>query len=550
MAGRRWSQAAAAMMLMVLLLTITSSVSERLELRGGEKDGDGKEGKSSGPGEEIPLRADDGDPNVGGAGKGTTCPVKDEESDENHEKVELRGLQESEGKPETTTQTKKSTAEAKKKAAAGEAKLSDSNKKQPEKKQSKGTEAEAKQEDPKKKGVKGEKDSKQKGSTSEQVPSKLEQLKQLNGSIYFLLEEDAASNYSLLSPKRLQVINESLLVYNNDTWFPDTRSFFESIYQNATMHGDAQCQFWLGRMFELGGVMDDGEEVVPKDVNQAAQLYALAAEQGHPEAARMLGTIFEEHGDADRAAQYYMKAVELGDVRSISLLGMMYEQAGSVDEAISLFTQAELARDGLAMASLGRIYLDGKGVPQDGKKAISYLEQAAAEKEIVAWTYLGRAYEQGKGVKQNYSSAFGFYKLAADAGEWNAQARLSFLYSKGLGVERNIEEAERWAMKAAENGYDDTAEIAAEEIKAYENLNGKVLKGGRPSRFEYMPSTPFPLNEEEKRERDAKGFDGLSTVFGRIARFRYTNSTTYLSNPEVFYTEDKAGKLRQTKNPK
>lgn len=296
--------------------------------------------------------------------------------------------------------------------------------------------------------------------------------------------------------------------------------------------------------------MDDGEEIVPKDVNQAAQLYLMAAEQGHHEAARLLGMIFEEHGDQDRAAQYYMKAVELGDVRSISHLGIMYEQAGSVEEALSLFTQAELARDGLALTSLGRIYLQGKGVPQDGKKAVSYLERAVAENEILAFTYLGNAYEQGIGVEQNYSKAFEHYKRAADAGEWNAQARLAFLYSNGFGVEKNMEEAEKWAFKASQNGYDDSAQIAKEEIEAYANLEGKVLKGGRPSRYEFIPHTPFPLSEEEKKERDEKGFDGFSAVFDRVSLFRYTNSTVYFSNPEVFYNGGEETKRRQVKSSK
>lgn len=66
-----------------------------------------------------------------------------------------------------------------------------------------------------------------------------------------------------------------------------------------------------------------------------------------------------------------------------------------------------------AYNNLGILYDEGKGVPQDYKKAKAYYEQAVKLGNIVAMNNLGSLYEHGQGVKQDLDIARELYRRAA-----------------------------------------------------------------------------------------------------------------------------------------
>jgi hypothetical protein len=76
-------------------------------------------------------------------------------------------------------------------------------------------------------------------------------------------------------------------------------------------HGDANAQFQLGAMYELG------LRGAPKDETIAAEWYRKAAEQGDPRAQHSLGHMYQ-HGrgglrqDKDTAMEWYAQAAEQG----------------------------------------------------------------------------------------------------------------------------------------------------------------------------------------------------------------------------------------------
>ena len=77
-------------------------------------------------------------------------------------------------------------------------------------------------------------------------------------------------------------------------------------YQRAAEHGNVQCQFILGQLFEKG-------EEVEKDISIAAYWYKRAAEAGFTEAQYSLGRLCDLNGknnaDYAMAAYYYSCAV-------------------------------------------------------------------------------------------------------------------------------------------------------------------------------------------------------------------------------------------------
>jgi len=76
------------------------------------------------------------------------------------------------------------------------------------------------------------------------------------------------------------------------------------------------------------------------------------------------------------------------------------------------------------------MYLEGRGVPKDEKKAVEWFQKAAEQGMPKAQFRLGMMYAQGRGVPQDRAKADEWYKKAADQG--NIDAR------KVLGIQINI----------------------------------------------------------------------------------------------------------------
>lgn len=80
---------------------------------------------------------------------------------------------------------------------------------------------------------------------------------------------------------------------------------------------------------------------------------------------------------------------------------------------------------------------------------------------------LARAYLEGDGeVEPNPEKAVYWFEKLAEAGRPEAQFNLGLHYAKGYGVNRDFETAARWMRKAAANGDDHAASLAAEYEKA------------------------------------------------------------------------------------
>jgi TPR repeat protein len=475
------------------------------------------------------LRAEDGDPSVGGRTRGTTCAVPDEE------KPKLRGGEAQGDDAASKTANEKKAKAAREQAAAKAA-------------------AKAKEAAERAAALARPKN----GSMvlvdiaefiDEHAEVFLNEVKQaLDGGEGC----GSALKDSVLKFFGGQWVNSLMLCqvheFSNGTivkvpcTVQNHTAFVSRIYENATVDKDPQSQYWLGRMFETGCTIgENGVEVIGDDVNQAAQFYMDAGSQV-PAANRALGQLLEAHGDENAASQLYSKALELGDIRSLALLGCLYEQHGSVEEALDLFTQGAAAKESLAMTMLALLLLDGKGIAADVPRAIDLLSQAAAQMECSAFYFLGHALEGGIGVKKNEKTASSFYEIAAGLGHAAAALALARMFNMGIGVAPDSEKAQLWAIKAAETGIqcatDDAYAELADQVKAeYASLPSQTpLIGGRPSRYEYIPITTYPLSKEEKAAQDALGFTGLELGPGdEIARYRHLEGSDYFKIPSVLW---------------
>ncbi len=72
---------------------------------------------------------------------------------------------------------------------------------------------------------------------------------------------------------------------------------------------------------------------------------------------------------------------------------------------------------------------------------------------------LGKMYLDGKGVAQDYRKAFEWYSETAQQGDAHAQFNLGVMYHLGDGTMQNNIMAEIWLRKAADNGHKDAISI-------------------------------------------------------------------------------------------
>ena len=133
--------------------------------------------------------------------------------------------------------------------------------------------------------------------------------------------------------------------------------------------------------FEKGRTAD-----FAKNYTEAKEWYQKGAEKGNAEALFGMGTIYYyAKGLAERnypeAAIWFTKAAEKGHTDAMYNLGLMkYVGLGCIinyTEAATWFTKAYQLNNTNATYGLGTLYLDGKGVEKDEKKAKELLKIAA-----------------------------------------------------------------------------------------------------------------------------------------------------------------------------
>jgi tetratricopeptide (TPR) repeat protein len=112
---------------------------------------------------------------------------------------------------------------------------------------------------------------------------------------------------------------------------------------------------------------------------------------------------------------------------------------------------AELAAeqgDPVGQANLGLLYAEGRGIPQDYRKAAELYQKAGDQGNALAQVNLGWLYHEGKGVPQDYRKAVELFQKAADQGYVPGQAYLASQYAKGTGVPKDYQKAVELYHKA------------------------------------------------------------------------------------------------------
>ncbi|SDQ84180.1 localization factor PodJL [Pseudovibrio sp. Tun.PSC04-5.I4] len=142
-----------------------------------------------------------------------------------------------------------------------------------------------------------------------------------------------------------------------------------------------------------------------------------------------------------------------------------------------------------AQYRLGSFYEKGRGLEIDLGKARDWYSLAAGQGNIKAMHNLAVLYVEGIDGPPNFDEAVKWFRIAADYGVADSKFNLAILAARGLGMKQNLVESYKWFALAAELGDEDAAtkrnEVAAsltkrELTKALESVANFKIKAVDP----------------------------------------------------------------------
>jgi len=213
-------------------------------------------------------------------------------------------------------------------------------------------------------------------------------------------------------------------------------------YEQSALHGNASAQNNLGAMLA-------NAEGGKRDPKKALVWYIKSAKQGNSTAQLNLGLSYL-YGQGikkniEQARQWIQKAADNGHEKAREILPSINQRAqsqqkisrhsgtgrnpGSLDRQTKLKQKKSpiSERSSEEIFTEGLKHLNGKGVPQNYKKALALFSKAAKEQYPAAQYYLGMMYEQGLGTSRDLISACVWYARAAKKGDSMASERYNAL---------------------------------------------------------------------------------------------------------------------------
>ncbi len=218
-----------------------------------------------------------------------------------------------------------------------------------------------------------------------------------------------------------------------------------------------------------------------------AEQYFRSLAASNADAQAWLGAMLMERGATGEGLRLIQQAAAAGSSEGehrLALVLIRGEAGMPKDEAraVQLFTQAAEKGNRRAQLNLGTLYFRGQGVQRDVINARAWLEKAAADGDPYATYALARAMaENAPPAGADLTRAADLYRRAAEKGHMFAALRYGMALSDGLGVKKDTAAAQRWLIRAQENGVPEAAlalgdmavRAPATRDKAY---NAKILQ--------------------------------------------------------------------------
>lgn len=209
------------------------------------------------------------------------------------------------------------------------------------------------------------------------------------------------------------------------------------------------------RALQRAGNMKDGLQAI----ENAAQL-------AYPIAENMMGVMYQNTRRFDEAAVWVRRAADHNFVPAQTIMATFYLNGWGVPQdgklAIAWLTKAADRGYPLAQVNLAALYHNGlAGIPKDDALALRWAKKASDQNYAPAQSMVAGMYHNGWGVKKDDKAALGLYLKAAEQGYQPAQAQLGLTYHNGWGVPVDDKKASQWLQQAADAGYQPAADLLA-----------------------------------------------------------------------------------------
>ncbi len=279
----------------------------------------------------------------------------------------------------------------------------------------------------------------------------------------------------------------------------------EQLYVQAAMQGFPDGLSYFARRLQDG-------EGVPRRKKKAEELLQQAARYGSREAGELTRQLMEEKKNelrqAAAAAQTQSVPTRQGAAAAAQATAAAAQAAppGSAPKAGEKKSPEQLAYEGevAAQYSLGLKYL------QEGRsrQGFELLSKAALQGNAEACRQLARCYEQGLGCEQSDTLAASFLRRASALGHARASAALADRHLSGKGVPRDLDQAEQLYVQAAMQGFPDGLYYFARRLQEGEGIPRRKKKAEellhQAARYGSREATALLQEiEEEKKQKAA-----------------------------------------------
>lgn len=236
---------------------------------------------------------------------------------------------------------------------------------------------------------------------------------------------------------------------------------------------------------------------IQRDSLRAMNLYAAAAEAGHPAAQNYYGYMLFNNGEATRGLELIERAARAGEPKACYNLGSLLESGDHVErdytKAAYWYNRAATAGLPLAMAALAGMNCTGQGMEPDTTKAVALYDAAITAGYTEAQRPLTiMMYRKWKRLSPSDALSLGLYYHSLRAYDaavllWNnvaeapvadgdtiarqtrarARALIGEAYSRGLGVEYSHAASLEYYFLAAVDGNPSAQFVLAELLSIF-----------------------------------------------------------------------------------
>ncbi len=228
------------------------------------------------------------------------------------------------------------------------------------------------------------------------------------------------------------------------------------LLKSAALRGSSRAMTILGENYLNG-------KYVERDPAEAFNWFFRSASIGNPKSQYQVAVMYDTglgvEKDPEKALEWFSRysSTLLNDFRK-DALDTIRARHVEEDKAPDLVKAASHTMDTRSMVTLASKYASGRGFKKNEGAAARLLDRACIAGGTPR-TRLAEMYLYGKGVEKDEKKAFEMLKSSVEFGDAEAMYKLAMLYKNGIGCEVDMEYYRVLMRMAAENGNRDAKEI-------------------------------------------------------------------------------------------